>query len=364
MMKKTKSIIAVLVLVLTMLIPVKAVNAEDAVAFTKPITIGETISETLYSSGTNAKYTFSIKRSGTLTVQLGFKEGSGYSWGYHGGVTLYDCDDKKIERVEIRDDSAGTDSKAFTVDILAGNYYLYIDTKANDKSPAYIVLTTSYVDSNETVVDELTLPHDSQANPIALPLDKVYTGHIANNGASDVYKVELTKDVMLNVAMTNRTNGIGFEIINTNNTVSKKYSTDEKAFTDKIFCPKGTYFITISKHRTYGAYTIKVSTSALATTTVKKVKNLKGKMMSVKFGLKSTSDAAGYQIQYSTSKNFKKGKKSVYIENNDYLKSTYTLTNLKKKKTYYVRIRTYMTDNRGDRYYSAWSKAKKVKIKK
>ena len=364
MMKKTKSIIAVLVLMLTMLIPVKAVNAEDTLAFTKPISIGGTISETLYSSATNAKYTFSIKRSGTLTVQIGFKEGSGYSWGYHGGITLYDCDNKRISNVEVRDNSGGTDSGAFTVDILAGDYYLYVDTKANDEHPAQIVITTSYVDSNETVVDDYSNPHDSQANPIALPLDKVYTGHIADTGASDVYKVELTKDVMLNVAMTNRTNGINLEIINTNNTVNKKYGTEDKAFTDKIFCPKGTYYITVSKYRTYGSYTIKVSTSALATTTVKKVKNLRGKMMSVKFGIKSTSDAAGYQIQYSTSKNFKKGKKSVYIENNDYLKSTYTLMNLKKKKTYYVRIRTYMTDNRGDRYYSAWSKAKKIKIKK
>lgn len=364
MIKKVKSIIAVLVLMLTMLIPVKAVNAEDTLAFTKPITIGGTISETLYSSATNAKYTFSLKRSGTLTVQLGFKEGSGYSWGYLGGITLYDRDGKKIERTEIRDNSDGTDSQAFTVDILAGDYYLYVDTKANDSHPSYIVITTAYVDSNETVVDELTFPHDSQANPIALPLDKVYTGHIANNGSSDVYKVELAKDVMLNVAMTNRTNGINFDIINTNNTVNKKYGTGDKAFTDKIFCPKGTYFITVSKYNTYGSYTIKVSTSSLATTSVKKLKNIRGKMMSVKFGLKSVNDAAGYQIQYSTSKNFKKGKKSVYIENNDYLKSTYTLSGLKKKKTYYVRIRTYMTDNRGDRYYSSWSKAKKIKIKK
>ncbi|MBO4863476.1 MAG: hypothetical protein J5517_03875 [Eubacterium sp.] len=372
MKKYVKSAVTAVLVLLALLIPVKTVNAEDVVAFTKPITLNSTFSETLTTeTGVNAKYTFTLKKSGTLTVQIGFKEGSGYSWGYHGGVTLKDCDGKELANVGVRDNSGGTDSGVFTVDLLAGDYYLYVDTKANDNNPSNYIITTSYEDSNETVVDNLQNPHDSQANPIALPFGSVYTGHIALNSESDVYKVDIKGNVMLTVDLTNRTNGLKMEIINTNNTVKKDFSFAEKTDTEKVFCPAGTYYITISRRPrnyedtyTYGTYTIKTTTSPLATTTIKKLKNKKGKLLDVKFGIKSMGDAAGYQIQYSTSKNFKKKKKTVTIENSDYLQSTYTLMGLKKKKTYYVRIRTYMTDNRGEQYFSAWSKAKKIKIKK
>ncbi|MFR8616964.1 MAG: fibronectin type III domain-containing protein [Anaerostipes hadrus] len=43
--------------------------------------------------------------------------------------------------------------------------------------------------------------------------------------------------------------------------------------------------------------------------------------------------------------------------------TSYTIKKLKKKKTYYVRIRTYKKVS-GKTYYSEWSSMKKVKIKK
>ena len=43
--------------------------------------------------------------------------------------------------------------------------------------------------------------------------------------------------------------------------------------------------------------------------------------------------------------------------------TSYTIKKLKKKKTYYVRIRTYKKVS-GKTYYSGWSSVKKVKIKK
>ena len=58
----------------------------------------------------------------------------------------------------------------------------------------------------------------------------------------------------------------------------------------------------------------------------------------------------GYQVQYSTDKKFKA---NVY---NKYVKG------YKKKKIYYVRIRTYMSVG-GKYYYSTWSKVKAVKTK-
>ena len=63
---------------------------------------------------------------------------------------------------------------------------------------------------------------------------------------------------------------------------------------------------------------------------------------------------SGYQLQYSTDKKFSK---SVKTKNTS--KTSYTISSVKKNKTYYVRIRGYRTIS-GKKYYSAWSKAKKV----
>jgi len=66
---------------------------------------------------------------------------------------------------------------------------------------------------------------------------------------------------------------------------------------------------------------------------------------------KKTSQTTGYQIQYSTNKSFKSAKTKTISSNK---KSAYTLTGLKTKKIYYVRIRTYKTVG-GKKYYSEWS---------
>ena len=76
---------------------------------------------------------------------------------------------------------------------------------------------------------------------------------------------------------------------------------------------------------------------------------------------KQTSGTTGYQIQYSTDRKFKKGVKTVTIKS---AKTTSnTIAKLTKKKKYYVRIRTYRTVCKKN-FYSGWSKAKAVTIKK
>ena len=73
------------------------------------------------------------------------------------------------------------------------------------------------------------------------------------------------------------------------------------------------------------------------------------------------TQTTGYQIQYSTKKSFSSGNKKITINKNK-TKST-TIKNLKGKKKYYVKIRTYKTIN-GQKYYSSWSNVKSVKTKK
>lgn len=67
--------------------------------------------------------------------------------------------------------------------------------------------------------------------------------------------------------------------------------------------------------------------------------------------------ATGYQIQYSTKKNFSV-KKTVTIKNNKI--TSKVVKGLKSKTKYYVRVRTFKTV-KGKKYYSDWSKVKTVK---
>jgi chemotaxis protein histidine kinase CheA len=74
---------------------------------------------------------------------------------------------------------------------------------------------------------------------------------------------------------------------------------------------------------------------------------------------KKNAKATGYQIQYSTSKDFSNAKTVKITKNSTVSK---TVSSLSKNKTYYVRIRAYKTVS-GINYYSPWSGSKSVKTK-
>lgn len=74
---------------------------------------------------------------------------------------------------------------------------------------------------------------------------------------------------------------------------------------------------------------------------------------------KQTAQLTGYEIQYSTNSKFS-GAKKVTVKKTI---GTKTLTKLKGKKKYYVRVRVYKSVA-GIKYYSAWSNVKSVTTKK
>lgn len=110
------------------------------------------------------------------------------------------------------------------------------------------------------------------------------------------------------------------------------------------------------------------TTTVTNTTTVKApakttVKLSKAKKTSIKVSWKKISGVAAYQIQYSTSKNFKKAK-TVKVSAKSASK---VLKKLKKNKKYYVRVRSYKVtkvNNKSKNVYSAWSAKKALKTKK
>ena len=86
------------------------------------------------------------------------------------------------------------------------------------------------------------------------------------------------------------------------------------------------------------------------------------KQFTVKWS-KQTTQTSGYEIQYSTSSKMK-NKKTVTVKKNS--TTSKIIKNLKSKKKYYVRIRTFKTvkiNGKNVKFYSSWSKIKSVKTK-
>lgn len=95
----------------------------------------------------------------------------------------------------------------------------------------------------------------------------------------------------------------------------------------------------------------------LSVPSIKKVQSKKKGKLQIKWSKCAKVD--GYQIQCSTKKNFKKNKKTVLVKKNV---TSAQIKKLKRKKRYYVRIRSYKQVF-SNRYYSNWSKLKIIKIK-
>lgn len=79
----------------------------------------------------------------------------------------------------------------------------------------------------------------------------------------------------------------------------------------------------------------------------------------IKASWAKVSGASGYQVMWSTYKNFSKNYKTKSVKAKY---SSKTVTTAQSKKTYYVRVRAYKTIN-GKKVYSQWSNTKKVKTK-
>lgn len=125
----------------------------------------------------------------------------------------------------------------------------------------------------------------------------------------------------------------------------------------------GTATVVITGKGSYGGTLKKTFAINPKGATISKPKAAK-KAITVKWKKQSTkmtsSRITGYKVQCSTSKTFKKNVKSATVKG--YSKVSKKMTKLKAKKTYYVRVKTYMKVG-SKTYYSSWSTVKKVKTK-
>ena len=94
----------------------------------------------------------------------------------------------------------------------------------------------------------------------------------------------------------------------------------------------------------------------LKKTKFKFVKKAGKKALKLKW--KKIKGADGYEIRYALNKKFTKVKKIKTVKG-----TSVKLTNLKKKKTYFVSVRAYKVSANGEKVYGKWSKVKSAKTK-
>lgn len=98
-----------------------------------------------------------------------------------------------------------------------------------------------------------------------------------------------------------------------------------------------------------------VTVAAPGKAVIQSLKNKKTGTIQCK--LKKVKNATGYQIRYAANKKMKNSK------NKNVKGTTVTLKKLKKKKTYYIKVRAYRLVN-GKKKYGKWSSVKKCKVKR
>ena len=142
-----------------------------------------------------------------------------------------------------------------------------------------------------------------------------------------------------------------------------------KSSNSKIFKVKGSNgyvkkngTITISSYTTSGSLLIQGKLPCTATTykpSITRIESIKAKTVKLKWS-KNIINASGYQIQYSTKKNFKNAK-TVTVKGKKNISKT--IKKLKKGKKYYFRVRAYVNQGEGEKLYTPRSAKKAVKVK-
>jgi hypothetical protein len=175
--------------------------------------------------------------------------------------------------------------------------------------------------------------------------------------ASDFTRTYSAKAQTFSIGAKSNSKG---KITYSSNNKSVKVNSAGKVTIKAKFIGKATITVKVAASGSYKSASKQITiTVNPAKTSISSLSNTKGKKMTVKW--KKNAACTGYQIQYSTDKNFKTGVKTVKVAKSS--TTSKTIAKLKKGKTYYVRVRTYKTVSK-ENYYSGWSKVKKIKVSK
>ena len=117
----------------------------------------------------------------------------------------------------------------------------------------------------------------------------------------------------------------------------------------------GRHKVTITFRGNYSGTVTRTYTINPKGTSISKLSKVK-RGFKVKVRKQAAKTATGYQVQYCIRSNFRGAKTKTFRG------TSFTVNRLKKKRVYYVRVRTYKKSGRRT-YYSSWSAPKAVKTR-
>ena len=215
----------------------------------------------------------------------------------------------------------------------------------------------------------------STATPISLGTE--YTGTIDGRYTEkDYYTFTVSKDSKVNIEVGPKdvTSSGRWNVYLYNNAAKYVTLSDSSTKTAKsMYLKKGTYYIQVSNNYlvTWKLYTVKVTASPITKVSTPKIKKatiknsyIYGYLKNIKMS-KGLSGDINYEVKVAAKKNMKKPLLSTTSAASKTIKSFKSNSINKKKGTYYVQVRPFVTDGFGGKIYvGAKSKVFKAKAKK
>lgn len=395
-MSKVKNLLAGLVMALAMVVLPQSVMAAEQIptAVVEDITDIQNVSSTVFEVGTG-EYSntvqFTLDKPSYVYVSAYSSVCSYGSWTYNGYIQEFgvytDANCSNLVTGEEVGKIPGNKQANKYLCLDAGTYWIRFAKAAGNASNE-----TSYGEFRLTVAAEyldLTATKNGSWNRATkISTDKKVTGLLSGTTRTNWFKftVAAGTSAKINISLENPLGADKFPLSNTGVTVYRSNrkvlervnigeNYYESANTNTLTLSQGTYYIGVTGDSSYGTYSwnntklvdnsyhnmgvVSLKVITVKKATISKVSNVKGKKAQVTY--KKVTGAKGYEIQYSTSKNFKSGVKTKKVGAST---KKVTLTKLTKNKKYYVRVRAYKYDEDGNKVYGAWSNAKNVKISK
>ncbi len=334
-MKKALSLFISTILVLSLTIGAVSANAAlgDKIDLSSLVSSLSNLSTSTSEARSDVNFVVAPARSGDVeksvsgnTVTLTAKPNEGYKF-----VAWY----KNLQ--DITDEKPYSTEATINVELISGTVqYFYALFESTETTPSVSITVPSISIPDITI----TKPDVTITKPdVNLPSNIIPTRATAPTASGSQVKTTTTIAVTADAARVERASQL---MDNLNKTLSKA----NEPSTTKASSTSTTKAASKSKSK------------KPKKTSISKIKAQK---KGFKVTWKKVSNAKGYQVKYSTSKKFtKKTSKTATVKKAT--TTSKTVKDLKKKKTYYVKVRSYKTVN-GKKVYSDWSKVKKVKTK-
>ena len=231
------------------------------------LTLDTSIMGNLYSSDDVDVYKFTLKEDGIISISFNTP-------GYTSGWKFTLKNSSFLGTTTWKTDSANTSIK--NLSYAAGTYYLVVECNGNGTNSVgnNYTLKVSYqsaADSDQLY--EAEGENDSYADTSnVLPVNTSIVGSLYASGDVDVYKVNLSADCIISIAMNKQSSSNSdswtYSLLDSNGQTVRSWDSDEVTETQLMGFSKGTYYIQVANSSYYGNnYKLELSYTAASAST-------------------------------------------------------------------------------------------------